>query len=65
MQKLDGGLKILFPGEKLYPHGLQFMPGHGVGFGGGCVGLGVGSGACVGIGVGFGFCVGVGAAIVG
>ena len=45
------------PGVKLYPQGLQFIPGHGVG--GGCVGLGVGVGEMVGcgVGVGVGLCV--------
>ena len=51
------------PGVKLYPQGLQFIPGHGVG--GGCVGLGVGVGEMVGcgVGVGVGFCVGVGVGV--
>ncbi len=52
---------IGFPGlEKLYPQGLQFMPGHGVGVCGGWVGTGVWVGALVGfaVGVGVGLCVG-------
>ena len=49
------------PGVKLYPQGLQFIPGHGVG--GGCVGLGVGVGEMVGVGVGVGVLVGVGVGV--
>lgn len=51
------------PGVKLYPQGLQCIPGHGVG--GGCAGLGVGVGEMVGcgVGVGVGFCVGVGVGV--
>ena len=51
------------PGVKLYPQGLQFIPGHGVGDG--CVGLGVGVGEMVGCGVGVGvrFCVGIGVGV--
>ena len=51
------------PGVKLYPQGLQFIPGHGVGSG--CVGLGVGVGEMVGCGVGVGvrFCVGIGVGV--
>jgi hypothetical protein len=50
------------PGVKLYPQGLQLIPGHGVGVCGGCVGCGWRVGALVGlgVGVGVGFCVGVG-----
>ena len=51
------------PGVKLYPQGLQFTPGHGVGVGGGCVGLGVGVGVMVGVGVGVGVLVGVGVGV--
>ena len=48
------------PGVKLYPQGLQLIPGQGVGLAGGCVGCGasVGVGVCVGLGIGDG--VGVG-----
>ncbi len=50
------------PRVKLYPQGLQLIPGHGVGLAGGCVGCGVcvGVGICVGVGVGDGVEVAVG-----
>ncbi len=48
------------PGVKLYPHGLQLIPGHGVAVGGSGVGCGTYVGAMAGCGVGVAVGVGEG-----